>query len=354
MKYNIQLLQEFCKENNIKLLEDYTNKIFEYSSKIILECKQCNTQTEKCFAYMIKTKNALCKRCITINSLQKQKETMMKRYGVEHPSQSDIIKLKIKQGFIDKYGVDNPSKTIEVQNKMKKTNLERYGVEFLVHNKEIKDKMIKTNLEKYGVENPLQNNDIKTKVKNTIIQKYGVDNVSKSIDFQNKMKNTNLIKYGVEFPLQNININTKMKKTNLEKYGFENPLQNAEISHKHLLSSYNTKQYNLPSGSILMYQGFENFALNELIKEGVQETDIITSRIQVPELCYIDNNNKKRRHYVDIFIPSKNICIEVKSEYTITLESSNIFLKQEAAKVLGYNYEIWVYNRKGNKVECYK
>lgn len=28
-------------------------------------------------------------------------------------------------------------------------------------------------------------------------------------------------------------------------------------------------------------------------------------------------------------------------------------LKQNAAKELGYNYEIWVYNSKGEKVNCY-
>ena len=30
-----------------------------------------------------------------------------------------------------------------------------------------------------------------------------------------------------------------------------------------------------------------------------------------------------------------------------------IYLKQKAAKELGYLYEIWVYDNKGNKVEFY-
>jgi hypothetical protein len=35
---------------------------------------------------------------------------------------------------------------------------------------------------------------------------------------------------------------------------------------------------------------------------------------------------------------------------------NSIFLKQEAGKKLGYEYEyeIWIYDGKGNKVECYK
>ena len=35
------------------------------------------------------------------------------------------------------------------------------------------------------------------------------------------------------------------------------------------------------------------------------------------ELRKKDINNIKRRHYVDIFIPSQNKCIEVKSDWTI-------------------------------------
>ena len=77
-KYNFKLLHDFCLENNVKLLVDYSKATFEYSSKIILECKQCHLETEKCIAYMIKTKCSLCKICITKNSLSKQKETMLK------------------------------------------------------------------------------------------------------------------------------------------------------------------------------------------------------------------------------------------------------------------------------------
>jgi len=46
------------------------------------------------------------------------------------------------------------------------------------------------------------------------------------------------------------------------------------------------------------------------------------------------------------------MCIEVKSSWTI--QKSNVFSKQNSGKELGYNYEIWVYDCKGNKLECYK
>jgi Uma2 family endonuclease len=73
----------------------------------------------------------------------------------------------------------------------------------------------------------------------------------------------------------------------------------------------------------------------------------------VPTIWYNDDNNKKHRHYVDIFIPSQNRCIEIKSTWTSQKKKDNIFLKQKAGKELGYLYEIWIYNNKGEMVECY-
>jgi hypothetical protein len=42
----------------------------------------------------------------------------------------------------------------------------------------------------------------------------------------------------------------------------------------------------------------------------------------------------------------------VKSTWTAEKKKDCIFLKQQAGKELGYNYEIWVYNGKGEKVKC--
>ena len=91
-----------------------------------------------------------------------------------------------------------------------------------------------------------------------------------------------------------------------------------------------------------------------IINEEIDESDIITGVANVPEIWYNDDSGKKRRHYVDIFIPSQNKCIEVKSEWTIQFKSSFVFAKQNAAKQLGYNYEIWVYNSKKVKINVYK
>jgi len=103
-----------------------------------------------------------------------------------------------------------------------------------------------------------------------------------------------------------------------------------------------------------MHNNLEPNALDDLLqKEFVKEKDIITASLNVPEIWYDDEEDIKHRHYVDIFIPNQNRCIEVKSTWTAEKKKDNIFLKQQAGKDLGYKYEIWVYNNKGVRVKTY-
>jgi hypothetical protein len=127
-------------------------------------------------------------------------------------------------------------------------------------------------------------------------------------------------------------------------------MQNDNIMSKNIKQNYRKKIYILPSNKIIEIQGYENFALDELIiNEKIDESNIITGIKNVPNIWYFDENGIKHRHYVDIFIPSQNRCIEVKSTWTAKKNEHNIFLKQNAAKELGYKYEIWIYNNKKEK-----
>jgi len=397
IKYNLELLNNFCSNKHVTLANDYTNELLYSSTKINFYCSSCNKENTKRFDYLIK-RNTLCKRCVTLQSLTKQKATMLEKYGCEHASQNKEIRNKIKEKFIQKYGVDNPSKLQEIKDKQKKTNLEKYGVEYIIQNKDSKDKMIKTNLEKYGTECCLQNKEIKEKIKNTNLKTYSVENIGQCFEFHEKMKNTNKEKYGVNYPLQNkeiynkmettclekygvkncllnIDIKNKRKKTikekygveypsqnqeiknktietNIKKFGYENPMQNPEIADKSSKNCFLSKSFIFPSGNEIKCQGYEPFALKELINT-FDENDIITGCKNVPKIWYNDEFGKKHRHYVDIFISSQNKCIEVKSLWTIKKKNSNVFEKQKASKELGYKYEIWVYDCKGNKLEIF-
>jgi hypothetical protein len=465
-KFNNDKLLSYCKENNIKLLEDYTNSILTTKSVIKAKCitLNCPSFLEKKFCEFKKT-GAYCKTCMIKRKTDKCKKTCLEKYGVEYSSQckevkdkftktclekygvehtfqSEVIKTKIKETNIIRYGVENPTQNNIIKEKVKKTCIEKYGVENAFKNKDIKEKCKNTILKKYGVVNPSQNQEIKNKKIETSLKNWGVEYPSQNQEIQHKIKETNIKNMGVEYPMQNELVKSKLKHTNLnkygveytfqcesiknkiklsnmknlgveypsqneevknkiklsnmqnlgveypsqneeiknktkqtciqkygceyvlqseevknktkqtclEKYGYSHPFQNPEIMEKNVKSSYSKKEYVFPSGRIDKIQGYEHFALDKLIiNEKIDESDIIIGCKNVPEIWYNDEHGKKHRYYVDIFIPSQNKCIEVKSEWTYKKQINSVLLKEEAAKNLGYNYEIWIFDKNGNK-----
>lgn len=138
-------------------------------------------------------------------------------------------------------------------------------------------------------------------------------------------------------------------KTCLKKYGVEHAMQNAEISERISKKSRQWKDYTFPCGTQVRYQGYENFAYDDLVQQGYSCNELVTSRRLVPEIWYM-NNDKKHRYYVDIYIPSINKMIEVKSTWTYKKKKEdNIIPKAIECIKQGFEYEIWVYDGKKNK-----
>ncbi len=72
----------------------------------------------------------------------------------------------------------------------------------------------------------------------------------------------------------------------------------------------------------------------------------------MPRIEYYDNENVKHYYFPDIFISKDNKIIEVKSTWTYKCKKETNLLKKEACEKQGYIFEFWIYDRKGNKVEC--
>ena len=377
LKYDYEMLKNIFDEGCATLLVDYKDKYVTRDTRIIGKCILCENSFNKSLNNLHKQRNFGCETCAKILKFKRMKNTMIDKYGVEYAAKSEHFRDKMKSTTLERYGVEHGTQSEEVKEKTRQTNLKTYGVEYGLQNKAVKEKSRITNLEKYGFENPLQREEIKEKCKQTNLEKYGVEYASQSEEIQNKIKKntlekygvehftqtnimkektikTNLEKYGVEHNSQREEIQNKIKKTNLEKYGVERCMQNPEIMEKNIKMSYYLKEYILPSGNIIKIQGYEHFALDELLqKANINENDIITGCKNVPIIWYNDESEKKHRHFVDIFIPSQNKCIEVKSTWTFKKQKEIVLLKKMAAKELGYLYEIWVYDKIGNKVEFY-
>ena len=76
-----------------------------------------------------------------------------------------------------KYGVDIPAKSDIIKERNKKKNLERYGTEHFFQSDEFKRKAKETWKNNLGVDNPLKSREVKEKMKETNLKKYGVTSV---------------------------------------------------------------------------------------------------------------------------------------------------------------------------------
>ena len=153
--------------------------------------------------------------------IEKNKNTLLRKYGVDLYLKTDVFKYKNKEQNLEKYGVDHYSKTDEFKSKFKKTNLEKYGV----------DHYSKTD-------------EFKIRVKETSINRYGVDNIFKLKIFRDKFKNTMLLKYGVENPMQYNKFKKIRKVTCLEKYGSSNHMQSDSVRKMFkICNNYNYIKY---------------------------------------------------------------------------------------------------------------
>jgi hypothetical protein len=270
----------------------------------------------------------MCKDIPNIDMKRKFRETNMEKYGVEYPCQNPGINKKREATNMRIYGVKSTLQHQDVKEKIKNTNLGRYGVENPSQNQDVKEKIKNTNLGRYGVESPLQNQDVKEKIKSTIMERYGVENVS-----------------------QNLEVKKRKQETSLNNFGVEHPMHNAEVSERASHNAYKAYDYTFPSGRIERIQGYEKFGINDLLSQGIKEDDIVTKRTEVPICSYYDNEGKEHVYYVDILIKFKNMCVEVKSTWTMEKKKEEVLMKQKALQDLGYVCEIWIYDAKGERLK---
>ncbi len=323
--FDINLLNQTMEKFNATLVGNY-DKI-NYRSLIKFKCS-CNSDEiiEKRFCIIVdKTGGAKCKNCIKIQSNERKKASYLSRYGEDNPSKIKEFQDKKFETFITKYGKRNPCQNEIIKEKIINTNIKKYGSKCPLNNIMILYKAKKTLFKNYGVKSPLQSNIIKEKIKNSFINKYGVKNPFSSEIIKEKIKRTNNKKYGVNYPNQNI-----------------------DIYNKNQIKSKKFKEYKMPSGETRKVQGYEPWALDELILK-YKEEEIITSRKDIPQIKYIIDE-VDHYYYPDIYIPNENKIIEIKSTWTIKFKNDNIEQKAIATKDAGYKYEIWCYDNKKNKI----
>ena len=406
VNYNHDFLIKFCSDNNITLLKDFSSENNENDkpknktgpkprginrdTKIEGKCTTdgCENSFKKSFRDLIE-KNAYCRQhgvedankkreetCLikhgcanvaqSLDARNKAKKTSLEKYGKEHPQQSKEVRDKVKETTLKNLGVDNPSKSKDILNLKRQNSLTNGNVVYTISylNELLKNNNAVT-ISEYNDLTLRRETEIKFKcscgnenIKTFItIKKNGAfcENCQ-DIHAKEKSIETNMKNRGVPYCMQDPSVKEKVESTNLERWGGP-PMQNAEIMDKCFRHSHKYKNYTFPSGRIDTIQGYENYGLDDLLEDGILEEEIITDGKKMPEIYYTDKGIK-HRYFPDIFIPSQNKFIEIKSTYTYDSDKERVLLKQKAAKYSGYLCEIWIYvekiekGKKGKKVEC--
>ena len=300
VRFTYELLLEVMKRDDASLdLSIYTDKT-KINREIRIQgiCK-CGNNFNKTFRNCYENSGMYCKDC-----------TWNKR------------SVKIEQTTFTNWGVSNISKLDSIKKSKEESCIKTTGYKYPMQSPKIREQYKETMNDLYYADNPMHCSELKERQHQTVKDRYDVDNISQLEEVKQKKIETNLKNRGVEHNMQD------------------------PISHqKQLDSGYRYKEFLMPSGDIRIVQGYEPQALT-LLLQTYKEEDILTGSCNVPEIWY--TSDKKRRHYVDIYIKSTNTCIEVKSTWTYEKDKKINHLKKQAAKDLELNYEIWVMNEKGS------
>jgi hypothetical protein len=328
--YDLSFLNNCIKNNNASLCEEYKELTVNTHIKFTCKCGNVNSKTFE----TIRETGAYCRDCTRINTSNK---TNTNCYTIN--TLIDTLK--------------NYNATIEGE--YKNINVET-NINFICSCGKMGNKAFRRIYEYAGAYCEDCTNKLRlVKFENTIVEKYGVKSIFQLQEIQDKIKNTNLEKRGVGHHSQCKEVQDKRKNTCLEKYGVESVMQKPEIALKNLNACLKPKEYILPSGNKIKVQGYEPLALDIVVnKWKIREEDIITERTKVPEIWWKDTLGKLHRYYTDLFIPSKNLLIEIKSTWTYKLEKDITQYKLLSAKEVGYNTLLWVFDIKKKIVEEYE
>lgn len=113
-------------------------------------------------------------------------------------------------------------------------------------------------------------------------------------------------------------------------------------------SRYAFKPFTFPSGKVKFVQGYENMALESLLKEFSEDEILVCEECPhyIPYFWY----GKTRKYNPDFFIPKENLYIEIKSEYTYNKQKRKTQAKLKACRNIGYDTRLVVYKSRRGEI----
>ncbi|WP_457639412.1 DUF7487 domain-containing protein [Persephonella sp.] len=259
------------------------------------------------------------KRCAQLD-----KEKFLRKYGVEHHLKSRNVKEKRKKTVLEKYGVDNIGKI--TREKAKLTMLERYGVDNYTKTAEYHRKRIETSLKKYGVSHPMKSQYIKEKLNKSL--------KGKRKEISRKVRETLLSRYGVSSPMHIPSVREKVLSSYKEKVWERLLIKLNKNNIKPLFGIETFKNISVKQRKrypflckVCMTKFFDHLdnghipVCPECFKNISNPEQVITSFLKEKGITFESNNRTVIKPFeIDIYMPDKNLGIEVNGIYFHTYE----------------------------------
>lgn len=211
-----------------------------------------------------------------------------------------------------------------------------------------KERTIEGLIKKHGTSNLWEIPGYRENLEKSNFNKFGEKYYTSTKEFKEKSNKTFKEKFGGH-PTKLKEVQDKKRKTNLEKYGYSHRLKDPQKYEEYTKTSFQYKDYIFPSGRIERIQGYENFAIDLLLKNH-DEKNIIISETEITKYIGKIKYGKDRRYFPDIFLRDINKIIEVKSDYTYQCNLEENIQKREAIIKQGILFEFWIFDKKGNLV----
>lgn len=152
-------------------------------------CKTCSieSQKNKITGRVVPQKEKYKLKASAKARSEKRLKTMMDKYGTldnftafgkENPMKTEEGKSKQRDSMIKNHGVNHPSKSPEIMNKVKETWKKRYGQGTDGHHKIIEKRKMSVSL-RYGTDHNMKSNIGKQEFMDSMFEKYGYDNPMK-------------------------------------------------------------------------------------------------------------------------------------------------------------------------------
>jgi len=247
----------------------------------------------------------------TYNNMEKNVQTCLNKYGVEHVSQSQEIRKRIKESI-------SKVNQVKAGEKRKNTVQKKYGKKFISQTSVWKKSNIQNSLLKYGETHPLKNKEVLKNAQAKLQERYGVINISQLDSTKEKVKQTFFNKRKKALELANFDDKIISYPTNFSVEMQCITCKKNYIVNIGFLSQRNKFDVTLCTNCNPVNTGSDLQNRFVLFIESLGFTIIKNYRF--------DENSK---HEIDIFIPEKNIGLEI----------NGIFWHSEVYKHSNYHKE---------------